>query len=328
MEWFALRHPAMVHLPFAAALLAPIALLAAQRGGRGIRPWWTAARFLLLAGSIGSLLAVWTGFAQAWRTEVLPQGSWVMPGALKSFHGVVAGRHQLLALLSVPLGFLALRAAYQRRQEHQGLGLLPLFLGVLWSGLILWASSSGMAIFPPKGASVIAPAPAPVVVQKQDPENEGLLRILDFQRLQPMQAEPVKSPAHGNRWIRVWVTPAAAEAYAAGQPLPEGAVAVLVTLEDRWGRPGYEAGPFYALESRGAAAPALTYYWSRVPEARRGETGGAERMYLRGTDPGLQACLACHARGIAPARDRSQWKVPRRPKTEDAGTTVETQSGG
>jgi len=92
---------------------------------------------------------------------------------------------------------------------------------------------------------------------------------------------------------------------------------VLSTFEDRWGRPGFEAGPLYYLETLPAGGQRLGFYWPQVPEARRGETGGAERVYWRGNAPGLQACLGCHANGIAPVRDRSQWKVPRKPKTED-----------
>ncbi len=101
-----------------------------------------------------------------------------------------------------------------------------------------------------------------------------------------------------------------------------GALAVLSTLEDRWGRPGYDSGPLYILEALADGRTALALYWPRVPEARRGETGGADHVYWRGADPALKACLECHGRGIAPARDRSQWKVPRRPKPEEAAAAA------
>lgn len=322
MEWLALRHPALVHLPIAAALLAPIALLASQRVGRGIRPWWTASRFLLLAGTVGAALAALSGFAHAWQTGQLPPGAWAPAGgSLKSFFALAAGRHQILALLSVPLGILALRAAYSRRLEHQGIGVLPLLLGCLWSGVTLVSANYAAGGHPPAlaKAAVLAPAPPPAPL---DPEAETPIRALDHQRLAPMHLEPVKSPPHGNRWIRVWVTPSAAEAYAAGKPLPAGALAVISTLEDRWGRPGYEAGPLFTLEALPGGGHSLGFYWPKVPEARRGETGGQDRVYWRGKDAGLQACLDCHGSGIAPARERSQWKVPRRPKPEDAETAV------
>jgi hypothetical protein len=159
-----------------------------------------------------------------------------------------------------------------------------------------------------------APLPPP---PPPDAESETPIRALDHQRLAAMHLEPVKSPPHGNRWIRVWVTPSAAEAYAAGKPLPAGAIAVLSTLDDRWGRPGFDAGPLFTLEALPGGGHSLSFYWPRVPEARRGETGGQERVYWRGAAPGLQACMGCHANGIAPAQDRSQWKVPKRPKPED-----------
>ena len=322
MEWLALKHFSMVHLPIAAAILAPIALLASQRVGRGIRPWWTAARFLLLAGTVGAACAALTGFAHAWQTGQLPRGGWGPIGGTAGFLGLAA-RHQLLALLSVPLGLLALRAAYARRLEHQGIGFLPLLLGILWSAVTLSSvhyAEGGRNLAAAQTASKSqAPLPPP---PPPDPEAETPVRALDHQRLAPMHIEPVKSPPHGNRWIRVWVTPSAADAYAAGKPLPPGALAVLSTTEDRWGRPGYDAGPLFFLEALSGGGHRLGFYWPKVPEARRGETGGQDRVYWRGKDPGLQACLGCHAGGIAPAQDRSQWKVPRRPKPEDTEIAI------
>jgi uncharacterized membrane protein len=322
MEWLALNHFSMAHLPIAAALLAPVALLASQRVGRGIRPWWTASRFLLLAGALGAMLAVATGFAHAWQTGQLPRGGWGPAGG-RAGYLALAARHQVLALLSVPLALLALRAAYARRQEHQGIGFLPLLLGCIWSAVTLSAVhfvQGGHASAAPQAAARSqAPVPPP---PPPDPEAETPVRALDHQRLAPMHLEPVKSPPHGNRWIRVWVTPSAAEAYAAGKPLPAGALAVLSTLDDRWGRPGYDAGPLYMVEALAGGGYSLGYYWPKVPEARRGETGGQDRVYWRGKDPGLQACLGCHAGGLAPIQDRSQWKVPRRPKPEDTETAV------
>jgi hypothetical protein len=89
------------------------------------------------------------------------------------------------------------------------------------------------------------------------------------------------------------------------------------TLEDRWGRPGHDPGPLYALEVLPGGKPSLTFYWPRVPEARRNETRGLERVYWRRDDENLKSCLACHAGGIAPVKDRSRWVTPRvKPKSE------------
>lgn len=318
MDWFSFNHHAFVHLPVAAALLLPIALVAAQRGGRGIRPWWTVARFLTLTGLLGTVLALLSGFLLARKSGVIAPGLWLAPAGEGSGP---ARLHQLLALAGFAVGGLALRSMHRRRQEHQGIGVLPLLLGCVWSGLVVYGGFLGgrmaHAAQRPQVAKVVPAAPVP----PPDPEASLPIRALDYASLEPAHLEPVKSPPHGNRWIRAWVAPAAAEDYAAGRTLPAGAMVVLSTLEDRWGRPGYESGPLYILESLPGGRTALAFYWPQVPEARRGETGGAVRAYWRGDHPALKACLACHGNGIAPARDRSQWRVPRRPKPEEGGAT-------
>jgi hypothetical protein len=319
MDWSLLNHHALVHLPVAAALLAPIALAASQRGGRGIRPWWTAARFVLLMGCLGSLLSIGSGFLLARQSGVIAPGHWLAPGSLPASP---VRLHQVLALASLGLGLIALKLANRTRQEHQGIGVLPLLFGILWSGTVLVAGYLGGQLAhvkkrPEQQAMVPLPTPPPL-----DLEAEAPLRGLDFAKLEPTHLEPVKSPPHGNRWIRVWVTPSASAAYAAGKPLPPGAMAVLSSTEDKWGRPGYEIGPLYILETLSGGKTAFAFYWPRVPEARRGETGGADHAYWKGADPALKACMECHGNGIAPARDRSQWKVPRRPRPEEA-TPVE-----
>lgn len=318
MDWFSFNHHALVHLPVAAAVLAPIALIASQRPGRGIRAWWTASRFVVLIGCLGILLSILSGFLLAKGSGVVPAGLWLTPGPIRT---TPARLHQVLALASLALGLLALKTMNRPRKDHQGIGVLPLVLGSLWSAAVLYAGYLGGGMAHPQkpvtaAATVAAPLPPP-----KDPEADAPLRALDYSRLEPTHLEPVKSPPHGNRWIRVWVTPTAAEAYAAGKPLPAGAMAVLSTFEDRWGRPGYDAGPLYVLESLPGGRTTLSFYWPRVPEARRGETGGTDRAYWRGADPALKSCQECHGNGIAPARDRSQWRVPRRPKPEDSVVT-------
>jgi len=142
------------------------------------------------------------------------------------------------------------------------------------------------------------------------------VRALNYLALRALHAEPVKSGPHGNRWIRVWVSPGAEQAYRAGEKLPAGALVVMSTLEDRWGRPGFEQGPLYALETGADGKARLTFYWPQVPEARRAETQGAASAYWRGDDPRLASCGSCHAEGPAPRKDRSVWVVPRKPRTE------------
>jgi len=325
--WLANKHTLLVHLPVAAAILIPLPIIAAQRVGRGIRPWWVTCRYLAWAGLLGALAALVTGFLLGRANGMVPAGAYwggAEPGLPYLFRV-----HELGGAVTFVLGIACLRSLYRKRQEHQGIGVVALLLGLLWSVVAALTSYSGavlvgqapapaLMIAPPQAAPPPAPAPVPAAVKAQDPESLAPLRALDFASLKPMHFEPVKSPAHGSRWIRVWVSPAAAEAYQAGQPLPPGALAVLSTLEDRWGRPGFDPGPLYALETGKDGKPSLTFYWPQVPEARRGETGGASRVYWRRDDAGLKACAECHAQGLGPVKDRSRWVIPRKPKTETA----------
>ena len=72
MEWFALQHALLSHLPVATGLLLPWALLAAQRRGRGIRSWWTVARYLGWAGILGTVGAFLSGFASGRLSALIP----------------------------------------------------------------------------------------------------------------------------------------------------------------------------------------------------------------------------------------------------------------
>jgi len=325
MEWITPRHSLFTHLPVAVAVLLPWALMAAQRPGRGIRPWWITCRYLSWAGVVGGVLAAFVGILQARAHGLLPQGGYLAPKGTGL--ALLFRQHELLGLGSLALGVLCLRSVFRKRQEYQGIGILSLFLGLLWSATSLMAIYRGDQL----AFSKVAPAPkvdaqpAPPPVQPPvvvDPEAKVPLRALDYLSLEPMHVEPVKSLPHGNRWIRVWVNPEAAKAYRLGDPLPEGSLVVMSTLESRWNRPGAEQGPLYALEIKPGGKPALTFYWSKVPEGRRSETHGADRAYWRGDAPELQSCLGCHAQGAVPMKNRSHWvaSFPSRVKTQ---TTAE-----
>jgi hypothetical protein len=327
MAWIANKHTLLVHLPAAAALMIPLPIIAAQRGGRGIRPWWTTCRYLAWAGLVGSLLGVLSGFLSGRLHGQVPLGAFwgsAEPGMKYLFR-----LHEAGGVASLVLGVACLRSLYRKRQEHQGIGLAALLFGLLWCASALLSSYSGAllvgygpapALFlaPPQPTLQPAQAPTPVAVVPpapvRDPEASAPVRALDYASLAPMQPEPVKSAAHGNRWIRVWVTPGGAEAYQAGKPLPPGTLAVMTSVEDRWGRPGFDLGPLYALDMDADGKPSLTYYWAQVPAARRSETGGADKAYWRRDDPGLKACSACHSQGAAPMKDRSRLAIPRKPK--------------
>ncbi len=320
MDWFAAQHALLSHLPVATGLLLPWALLAAQRPGRGIRAWWTVSRYLSWLGLGGLLTALLSGFLSLsglglMRAHRIPLR--LLGGAGPES---LLLRHALLGSASLLLGGAALWAMTRPRKEHQSLGLRALILGLLWSAFLVLTGDCGHSLAhlrtrtspPPAPPTPVSVAPpVRVLPVPQDPEAQAPLRALDYAALQPVHPDPVKSLAHGGRWIRAWVSPEAAEAYRAGDTLPRGALVVLSSQEDRWGRPGPEVGPLYALEIQ-AAGPALTFYWPRVPIERRREVAGAARVYWRGGDAQLEACRTCHAAGLADPAKRSRWRPARR----------------
>jgi hypothetical protein len=313
MDWIALKHALLSHLPVASGLLLPWALLAAQRPGRGIRPWWTVARYLGWAGGIGILGALLSGYASAILRGFIPSHRLLPVVAVGAGPDALLFRHAVLASASFLVALGAVWAMNRSRKDHESLGFLALLLGLSWCALLLITGESGyrLAHIQSKAlAAAVAPAEVRAPLAAPDPEAKAPLRALDFTSLEALHAEPVKSPAHGGRWVRAWVNPEAAAAYRAGQPLPSGAFLVLSSVEDRYGRPGPDSGPLYALEMK-ASGPALTFYWASVPVDRRRSFGGESRVYWRGSDAHLDTCRTCHATGMADPAQRSRWRAKR-----------------
>ncbi len=314
MDWIALKHALLSHLPVASGLLLPWALFAAQRRGRGIRSWWMVSRYLGWWGLLGLAGAVVSGFAAGRMLGLIPAHHLLPVPASGPGLEALLFRHALLAAAAVLLSAGAVWSMNRARKDHESLGLLALALGLAWSALLLLTGESGYRLAHHVRVPVAAPIllPAAVVVRpaEQDPEAKAPLRALDYAALEAIQAELVKSPAHGGRWIRAWASPEAAAAYRAGQPLPQGALVVLSSQEDRYGRPGPEVGPLYALEMK-ATGPALTFYWPRVPMEQRRHYGGDSRVYWRGSDAHLESCRTCHATGMANSAQRSRWRAKR-----------------
>jgi hypothetical protein len=316
MEWIALQHALLSHLPVATGLLLPWALLASQRPGRGIRPWWTVARYLGWAGILGTLGAFLSGFAKG-RISALPPLHRMLPLFLSgSGPDGALFRHTLLGLASLLVGLAALWAMNRTRKDHESLGFLALVLGLAWCSILLVAGEGGYRLAhnrirvpvasTPTSSTSGASAPSILSVVR-DPEADAPMRALDYASLEPVNPDPVRSLAHGSRWIRAWASPEAAAAYRAGQTLPQGALVVLSSAEDRWGRPGPDPGPLYALEMK-ASGPVLTFYWPRIPMNYRREFGGDSRVYWRGNDVHLDACRSCHATGMANPAKRSRMR--------------------
>ena len=305
MDWLAHTHPLLVHLPIAAALLLPLPLLAAQRAGRGIKPWWNACRYLAWMGVLSLVPAVLSGLATAHRSGALLRGL-APAGPLR--------HHEIAGLAAFGFGVLTLLSLYRGRKEHEGLGLLSLVLSLAWATASAWGGLDGHALgrhpLPPIAATAAAPAPPPV---PQDPEARLPLRALDYARLEPMHPEAVRSRAHGDLWVRAFVSPGAESQWRDGGRLPQGEYAVLATTLDRWGRPGPEAGPLFFVE--GGDRPRFAVYWGRIPADQREAYGGAERVYWRGDEPRLAGCLPCHGEGLSAPADRTRARR-RRPVEE------------
>ena len=314
MDWIALKHALLSHLPVASGLLLPWALFASQRRGRGIRSWWMVSRYLGWWGLLGLVGAVVSGFAAGRMAGLIPAHRLLPLPATGSSLEALMFRHVLLAGAAVLLSGGAVWSINRARKDHESLGLLALALGLSWSAVLLFTGESGYRLAHhvriPMAAPVLLPAVVVVRQAEPDPEAKGPLRALDYAALEAIQAEPVKSPAHGGRWIRTWASPDAAAAYRAGQTLPQGTLVVLSSPEDRWGRPGPDAGPLYVLEMK-ATGPSLTFYWPRVPMAYRRGFGGESRVYWRGNDPHLDACRTCHATGMANLAQRSRLRAKR-----------------
>lgn len=314
MEWIALKHALLSHLPVATGLLLPWALVAAQRPGRGIRPWWTVARYLAWAGLFGTLCAFVSGLVTGRFLTLIPPHRLLPVVPQGPGPELLLFRHALWGLGSLVVGICATWAMNRPRKDHQSLGFLALALGLAWAAVLLVVGEGGYRLAHVGPARVTSPvtvsAPAPAPRPEIDPEGRVPVRALDFATLESIHPEPVKSLAHGGRWIRAWASPEAAQAYRSGRLLPPGALVVLSSMEDRWGRPGPDGGPLYALEMQ-ASGPSLTFYWARIPMERRSEFGGESRAYWRGRDAHLDACRTCHADGMADPAQRSRWRAKR-----------------
>jgi len=171
----------------------------------------------------------------------------------------------------------------------------------VWGAVLLWVGCwvacgriGGTLVF--GDAETNRAAAAADLVRRGDAEADLPVRALDFASLEPTRDAPVRSPAHGGRWARIWVTASALDPYRKERSLPTGAYAVLTTSEDFKGRPSPDPGPLYFLETRADGSKYAAFYWPRVPEARRKETGGEDFVYLRSPDPRLKGCLECHGR--------------------------------
>jgi len=321
IEWMADQHIKAMVFALAASVLIPFPLIAAQRPGRGIKPWWTTSRFLAWTGLIGAVFAVATGQFMA-KSLGLLEGGWIIRDEWSDLRV-----HQYLGGTAILLGWFCIRAVHARRKEHEGLGAYALIVGLLWALVAVGAGHYGIKMAKARKLEMAARQMQlePDIVTDQTSGSRRIMKMLDYASLTPIHHEPVRSAPHKNRWIRVWVTPGAVEAYNKGERLPEGATVVMNSVEDRWGRPGYDIGPLYFMEALPDGKTRLGLYWSNVPESKRGEVGGFKSVNWLEPNANLTACRECHAEGLAAhnTRVRRAVQAPRRPSPE-----AESSGGG
>jgi hypothetical protein len=163
----------------------------------------------------------------------------------------------------------------------------------------------------------IQPESEPDATLEQAIRSRRIVKMLDYAALVPVHPEPFRSPAHKNRWVRVWVSQHAVEAYNKGESLPADAMVVMNSVEDRWGRPGHEIGPLYCLDTLQGGKPRLGFYWSNVPESKRNEVSGMKNVNWLEPNSNLASCVECHTAGLsAPNARFRRPQAPRRPSTE------------
>lgn len=315
LELFAREHPALIHVPLGLVIVLPLAM------GLSFRPnhqdaWRRTSLFIAALAFLGGFAAVASGLLWGRQIALIPA---------RAFFPVVASDtqviqkmlqlHELAAVLGTLLGaaclVLVLRSIRRargpgpgeglprRRFSDRGVGAAALAACLLW--LVSWGfcgKLGGIMVFGNEATNKAALALE--AARKADAEAELPVRALDYASLEPAQDGPFRTPAHGGRWGRVWVTASGIDAYRKGDPLPTGAYAVLSTVEDVKGRPGADPGPLYMRETLEGGGSAFIFYWPRVPEARRAETGGEDAAYWRSPGPKVAACARCHA-GAGPA---------------------------
>jgi len=318
IELFAREHPAFVHAPLGLVVTLPLAMLASFRS-RTPHLWTRTAFFMGLVGLLSSAVAISSGLLWGRQIALIPgNGFFPVVASGKQVLQRILQLHEMAALGGFLLGcvcvFLLWRAWHKdnqaaaggtphrrhegRRLWERGVGVPALAAGLMWLGAWGFCGKlGGIMVF---GNEETNKAAAEAVEAKRlDAEAEVPVRALDYASLEPAEADPFLSKAHGDRWGRIWVTASAIDAYKAGKPLDPGSYAVMSTYGDRKGRPDQEVGPLYFLEIASDGKPKFAFYWPRVPEDRRGEVGGEDSVYWRSPDPHLASCLGCHAKGTS-----------------------------
>ncbi len=312
LEFIAREHPAFVHLPLGLVAALPLAALASFFPKHSKVTTGTAF-FLALVAWAGSTVALFSGLLWGRQINLIPPSGFLpVVASEKQVLQKMLQLHIFAAAAGFVIGglcvFLLWRAWRQleaapadrrhggRRFFERGAGVPALLMGLLWLGT--WGFSGklgGIMVF---GNEATNKAAAEADAAKRNDQEADLpVRALDYASLEPAEAAPSRSKAHGDRWRRIWVTASGIDDYQAGKPLRPGAYAVMATFTDEKGKPGTEPGPLYMKETKADGSTAFIFYWARVPESLRKEVAGQDSVYWRSPDPKLITCLGCHEKG-------------------------------
>ena len=286
------EHPAFIHIPLGLAVTLPLVLLWSYRA-RDPEVWVRSGLFMAATALSGGLSAIYSGLLWARKINLVPADSF-FPQISSSSQALqqVMRRHELVAILGYGVGLVCLILLW-RTLHRASLRSVALIASLAWA--VAWGftgKQGGIMVF--GDAETNRAAAAADAKRRADTEAELPIRALDYASLEPASPKPFLSKAHGGHWGRVWVTASAVDDYQSGKPLPAGAYAVMSTVLDAQGRPGFEPGPLLMRETRTGGGQAFAFYWPRVPEARRSDTGGQDSVYWRSPAPQLAACDRCH----------------------------------
>lgn len=291
-DFIAREHPAFIHVPLGLVVTVPVALVVSFRAVVP-RIWIRNAFYLAGMALAGSVAALYTGLLWGRQVNLIPTGRF-LPQVASSGQVLqkVLWRHELLAVTGVAAGLLCFWLLW-RGLRRPGLRGAALAASLLWVGC--WGATGmlgGTMVF--GNAETNKAAAAADAAHKADAEADLPIRALDYASLEPVGTRPFRSKAHGGHWGQIWVTASGVDAYQAGKPLPPGAYAVMSTVLDAHGKPGFQPGPLLMRETTAGGGQAFSFYWPRVPEALRPGTGGEDSVYWR-AGPQVAACARCHA---------------------------------
>jgi hypothetical protein len=321
IEFIAREHPAFVHIPLGLVAVLPLAMLASFHPRQG-RHLVATSFFIAAIGWLASTMALFSGLIWGRQINLIgPSGFLPVVANEKQVLQRILQIHILAALAGFIVGGICVLLLWRiwrrdfsigsvgsehrhhagRRFWERGVGTPTLLVGLIWVGCWGFSGKLGGIMVFGNEATNRAAAEADKA-KRNDVEAELPIRALDYASLEPAEAGPARSKAHGDRWRRVWVTASGIDDYKAGKQLPPGAYAVMSTFSDEKGKPSTEPGPLYMKETKADGSTAFAFYWARVPEALRKEFGNQDNVYWRSPDPKLATCLGCHEKGGTPAK--------------------------